>query len=173
LTVKLSRLGLLFIARREGLVLTAYQDGEHHSVGFGHNDPALKPGDTISVRRAFELLKGDVRKREPNVVKALDRDVKPHEFDALFSLYYQGGSDGLQAVAEHINAGNMLKAADEFLKWDTNAKGEHLRGLLKRRRAERDIFLNADYGELTPIPFWRGDPRKTERGEYIIQDDDL
>src|SRR6476659_2848064 len=105
--MSLSRNGLLQLAGFEALVLTAYKDGEHHSIGFGSNDPKLKPGDTITAKEAFTRLKADVAKREPIVNKALKVPVTQHQFDALFSLYYQGGSDGLKAVADLINAGEM------------------------------------------------------------------
>ena len=181
--MNLSRNGLLRLGKFEGLVLTAYQDGEHHSIGFGSNDPSLKSGDTITVKEAFDRLKSDVAKREPIVGKALTVWVPQHVYDAVFLLFYQGGTDALAAVAKHINAGHWWPphvedelskcAANEFLNQDTNAKGEHLAGLLKRRFAERRIFLFADYGDLGSVPFWRGNPRKTERQEYIVKEDDL
>lgn len=171
--MRTSRQGLLFIARREGLVLSAYQDGEHMSIGFGSNDPKLREGDQITVKDAFTRLKKDVERREGAVERALKRPVTQEQWDAVFSLYYQGGSDGLMAVANHINNNEMKLAAEEFLSWDTNAAGVHMPGLLKRRRLEQDIFLNGDYGDLNPIPYWVGDPRKTARDEYYVTEDDL
>jgi len=171
--MRTSRLGVLFIARREGLVLTAYQDGEHKSIGFGSNDPTLKEGDTITVKEAFQRLKADIEKREKSVEKALKVPLEQHEWDALFSLFYQGGSDGLKAVAGLINDGMKLQAAEEFLNWDTNAAGEHKEGLMKRRRLERDLFLNANYGDIDPIPYWEGNPRTTAMKQYRVTDEDL
>lgn len=171
--MQVSRNGLLFVACREALVLTAYQDGQHLSIGFGSNDPSLKEGDTISVREAFDRLRRDVDARARLVSGALRVEVEQHQFDALFSLFYQGGSDGYRAVLKLINDSKMDEAADEFLRWDTNAKGEHKTGLMRRRVMERRLFLNADYGDLTRIPFWRGNPRETLREEYVLKEGDL
>src|ERR1044072_7051385 len=121
--MRTSRQGLLFLARREGLVFTAYQDGEHMSIGFGSNDPKLREGDQITVNDAFDRLKKDVERREGAVERALRRPVSQQQWDAIFSLYYQGGSDGLKAVANHVNNNDMKLAAEEFLKGDTNAAG--------------------------------------------------
>lgn len=172
--MRTSRLGVLFIAQREALVLRAYRDGIHHSIGFGSNDPALKPGDEITVAEAFRRLKTDIATRELVVDRMLKVPVKQHEWDALVSLYYQGGSDGLRAVCKLLNAGKHQEAADEFLKWGTNAKGEPMAGLLRRREREREMFLRASYGDdLMTLPMWRGNPRTTPREEYHVQEEDL
>lgn len=171
---KVSRALKLFKARREALVLTAYSDGVHHSIGFGHNGPDVKPGSTISVKRAFELMQEDVAKREPVVRKALgNAPVEQHEFDALFDLYYQGGSDGLDAVVPHVIKGDHQEAMREILKWDVNAKGERMKGLLKRCALRVAIYGAAEYGNCNPIPYWRGDPRATAQDWYPVTLDDL
>ncbi len=168
-----SKNGIMFIARREGLVLTAYPDGDHMSIGFGHNNPKLSPGDTITAKRAFELLSEDIQKREPMVNKYLKVPVTQGQFDALFSLYYQGGTDGLEAVASYINKNDLQGAAKEFLMWDTNAKGKRIPGLLKRRGLEVAIFLAEEYGSVNPIPYWPGDPHKTKMQQYTLSEGDL
>ena len=57
---KLDRNGKLFIANREALVLGAYWDGKHMSIGMGSNDPTLKAGDTITISEAFERFEDDI-----------------------------------------------------------------------------------------------------------------
>ena len=42
-----------------------------------------------------------------------------------------------------LNAGNVFGAADQFLKW-VNGGGKKLPGLVKRRVAERALFMGAD-----------------------------
>jgi GH24 family phage-related lysozyme (muramidase) len=155
--------GVKFIAQREACVLVAYQDGEHMSIGFGHNDPKLRSGHQISVLGAIENLKKDIVLREPAVSKALgNAKVSDDQFSALVSLYYQGGSDGLKAVCAHVKNGNLRAASEEFLRWDKNAAGKRLAGLAKRRLMEKAIFDRCDYGDLTTIKVWHGDPRKTD-----------
>lgn len=67
-------------------------------------------------------------------------------FDALVSLAYNIGIRGLagSSVARHIKARNKQKAADAFLAWNkgrVNGKLTELRGLTRRRQAERELFL--------------------------------
>lgn len=172
--MKTSRLGLLFIAQREALVTVSYQDGQHFSIGFGSNDPALKHGDEITVAEAFRRLKTDVATRELVVDRLLKIPVRQHEWDALMSLYYQGGSDGLRAVVKLLNESKRQEAADEFLQWDKNAAGEHKPGLLRRRERERLMFMHGVYGDnLLTLPMWRGNPKTTPREEYHVQEEDL
>jgi GH24 family phage-related lysozyme (muramidase) len=168
-----SRKGLLFIAAREALVLQAYQDGAHLSIGFGSNDPALKPGDRITVKEAFKRLKKDVEARAEIVTKALTVPVLQHEFDAIFSAYYQSGTDALTDIAAAVNGGDKSAVAQAFLKHDTNAKGEPMPGLLKRRARELNLFLTGEYGDLDKIPYWKGDPKKTPMGTYKVRAGDL
>ena len=67
-------------------------------------------------------------------------------FDALVSLAYNIGTRGLASsgVARHIKARNKQKAGDAFLAWNkgrVNGKLTELRGLTRRRQAERQLFL--------------------------------
>lgn len=173
--MEVSRDGILFHARREGLALGAYQDGKHMSIGFGSNKPGLRQGDTITVPEAFKDLVQNIRDRERLLNVLLKVDVKQHQYDALSSLLYQAGRDDLEPVVKLVNAGKIEEAAKEFLEHDVNAKGEHLPGLLARRFREANLFYTGEYGDINPIPYWRGNPRaagvKQER--YHVTEKDL
>lgn len=175
--MRISRNGLLFIARREALVLSAYPDGPHMSVGFGHNSALLKPGDTITVKQAFDQLKLDMAEREADIAKALAPGVSltQQQFDALMSLHYQSGFRYLPAIMHFINQGHVDLAMHLWPECDHNKAGEKLEGLHKRRLLELAVFTAGDYGELSPIPFWRGDPRdkRIVRESYDVKEDDL
>jgi lysozyme len=172
--VQTSRLGLLFIARREGLVLVAYEDGKHYSIGFGHNGTDVQGEDKITPKQAFSLLRSDVARREHELDTLLAGcSVSQHERDALMSLLYNRGAKATRTITDLIAKGKKQEAADKFLDWGVNAKGEMLKGILKRREMERKIFLHADYGEVTPIPMWRANPRHSNPELYHVQDDDL
>jgi GH24 family phage-related lysozyme (muramidase) len=168
--MKTSRDGILFIAGREALVLVAYEDGENkdgtprYSIGFGDN--SAKKGDRITTAAAWEKLVKAVREREKIVNRHLTESVTQGQFDAIMSAYYQGGTRNLLPLAAAVNAGQAAQIPDILPSLDTNLKGEHKPGLRKRREAEAKIARDNDYGTLTPIPMWRGDPRKTARYEY-------
>jgi hypothetical protein len=62
---------------------------------------------------------------------------------------------------------------DLLVTCDASLGGTRMAGLRKRREMERTLYLEGKYGDLSTIPFWRGDPRKTKRQEYEVQDTDL
>lgn len=170
----LSTNGLRFIARREALVLVAYQDGPHKSIGFGSNDPSLKEGDRITAAEAFARLKQDVAPRARRVSNLLRKPVEQHQFDALVSLHYQSGNRYLPRIINLINEGNLHDAAMTFPSCDQNMAGERLPGLHKRRLLEQKLFMTGDYGiDLDEIPYWKGDPRKTKPETYHVQPGDF
>ncbi|MCJ2019590.1 lysozyme [Methylobacterium sp. E-065] len=168
-----SRNGVLFIACREALVLTAYPDGPHPSIGFGHNSAALKIGDKIEVADAFRLLRDDLAKWEDGVNRALKAPVSQHKFDALVSLHHQSGNRYMPAVAALCNAKEFDVAAALFPLCDRNLAGEQKDGLRKRRILESAVFSAGDYGALDPIPYWPGDPSTTARQQYHLQPGDI
>jgi len=63
--------------------------------------------------------------------------------DALVSFAFNVGLGNLQSstLRMKFNRGDYSGAADEFLKW-TKAGGKVLRGLERRREAERALFLS-------------------------------
>jgi lysozyme len=170
-TPRISPQGLAFIAKREGLVTVAYPDGRFYSAGFGHNGPDVKPDSTISVDGAFELLARDLADREAVVNRVVKTHLKQHQFDAVLSLYYNAGYGPLAKMAELVNKRWMTKAAERFPLYcrvradnpDTEAiEFVESAGLKKRRIAEQAMFQHGDYGDLSWVPFWDGDPFKTQ-----------
>src|SRR3982750_3643296 len=89
---RLDRNGKLFIAKREGIALGAYQDGRHMSIGMGSNDPNLSVGDTITIEEAMERFSRDITKRETDLSKRIEVKPTQEQFNAFFSAYYQAGT---------------------------------------------------------------------------------
>ena len=172
------------IARREGGVLISYEDGPawedgperglpRMSKGFGFQDRSVKAGDTITLKEAFVMLKEGVRLRAKHVSKLLKVPVTQAQFDALVSLYFQSGNRYLPKLVHLINEGNAAAAARIFPDCDRNLAGKRIPGLRKRRLIEQKLFLTGDYGELSPIPLWRGDPKTTKPEQYHVQPEDF
>jgi GH24 family phage-related lysozyme (muramidase) len=170
--MRTSLLGVLFIARREALVLVPYPDGTHVSVGFGRNNPQPVPR-RITPKQAVKWLVEDIRDREAVVNNSLTEIVKQNEFDALLSAYYQGGTRNLGPLALAINKGDKKGAIELFPTLDKNRAGERKPGLHKRRLMEQAIFERGDYGQLLPLPLWEGDPKKTKPVDYWLTWEDF
>lgn len=164
-----SVLGAKFLACREALVLAAYADGVEessgrvrYSIGFGSQTPEVLPDQTITVPEAFDRLRADIAAREEAVNRALSLPVSQGAFDALFSLYYQAGSAALRDVANSFNQNAEPIAALAFARWPFGQSRIPTPGHAKRRIAEMAMAMG-NYGDLSKLAFYPGNPRQTAR----------
>lgn len=137
------------IKKHEGLRLEAYMPtpNDRWTIGYGHTKTAHE-GMRITEARAEELLRYDVAWVEKVIEKEVKVPLNQNQYDALASLIFNIG--GIQfkrsSVLRHLNQKNYQAAADSFLMWTkqknkTTGKMDVLRGLVKRRNEERDLFL--------------------------------
>lgn len=138
--------GLDLIKRFEGLRLRAYQcPAGKWTIGYGHTGTEVQPNQRISVTVAGRLLQDDLRRFEEAVTKAVKVPLSANAFSALVSLAY---NIGIVAFADsmllrRLNAGDTVGAAEQFDRW-TNAGRRVLPKLVRRRRAEKALFLCPD-----------------------------
>ncbi|EFC9753286.1 lysozyme [Klebsiella quasipneumoniae] len=143
--------GVSLIKQFEGCRLTAYPDpgtgGAPWTIGYGWTHPVdgkpVKPGMTIDLDTADQLLKTGLVSYENDVLKLVRVKLTQGQFDALVSFAYNVGSRALSTstLLKKLNAGDIKGAADEFLRWN-KAGGKVMPGLTNRRKAERDVFLS-------------------------------
>ena len=71
--------------------------------------------------------------------------IRDSQFSALCSFIYNVGSGAFQRSTARmkLNRKDYLGCADEFLRWKF-AGGRPVAGLLRRRVAEKELFLNED-----------------------------
>ncbi|ARS54313.1 lysozyme [Kushneria konosiri] len=140
--MRTSQNGLDLIKASEGLELTAYRDSVGvPTIGYGHT-LNVKMGDVITASRAESLLQSDLRRFEAAVNRMVVVEINQNQFDALVSLCFNVGNAAIKSstLLRLLNAGDYLGAADQFPRW-VYAGGVKLNGLVKRRAAERDLFL--------------------------------
>ena len=133
--------GLKLVQNFEGLRLHSYDDGTGvWTVGYGHT-PA-KPGQVITQAQATKFLESDLASAEKAVSNSLKVIVNPNQFSAMVSLAFNIGNGAFEgsSVLRHVNAREWQQAADAFLKWIDAGYPEEA-GLLRRRQAERALFL--------------------------------
>lgn len=65
-----------------------------------------------------------------------------YQFDAMACLAYNIGAAAFanSTLVRLFNAGDIQLAADQFLRWD-KAGGKSVKGLRRRRAAERALYL--------------------------------
>lgn len=153
--MKTSEKGIALIKSFESCRLKAYPDpgtgGAPWTIGWGHTGPEVKQGLTWSQEQADKALLEDLRQFEQDVASLVKVKINQNQFDALVSFAFNVGPDidadtiaeglGDSTLLRRLNAGNYQGAADEFLKWN-RAGGKILRGLTRRRAAERELFLS-------------------------------
>jgi Phage-related lysozyme (muraminidase) len=144
--MKTSELGLNLIKHFEGLRLQAYQcSAGVWTVGYGHTS-GVHPGDIIDEVQAGIFLRNDIAASESTVMRFVTVALSQHQFDALVSFVFNLGSGNFatSTLLRKLNAGDYAVAAEEFPRW-VHAGGKPLMGLVRRREAERNLFM---YGYL-------------------------
>lgn len=139
--MKTSNRGLALIREFEGLRLTAYQDAVGvWTIGYG-TTRGVEKGQRITEAQAEELLREDVARFEPEVLRLVKVPLSQPQFDALVSFTYNLGSKNLgsSTLLRVLNAGDYKGAAGQFERWN-KAGGKVLAGLTRRRSAERKLF---------------------------------
>lgn len=137
--MQISERGLAFIRQWEGCELKAYLDGGGvATIGVGHTK-GVKLGQTISQAEADELLLEDI---EDHDIGPLIGSAKQNEFDAMTSLAFNIGLERFRnsTVLKRHELGNRIGAANAFLLWKFD-NGKIITGLLRRREAERKVYL--------------------------------
>lgn len=143
--LRISNEGLAFLRQWEGFRPTPYQCAAGQwTVGYGH---VLRDGenyDTVSLSEAEALLRKDVAEVEAALSEALKGiELSQWQWDALVSFTFNIGIGNFKksTLLKKLKQGDFKAAADEFLRW-TKAKGKTVRGLVRRRKAERKLFLS-------------------------------
>ena len=130
----------------EGCELTAYPDpatgGDPITIGYGCTGPNIKLGMTITQDEADSMFSDRLAKEfEPGVGLALRLPVTQGQFDACVCLAFNIGVGAFRSstLVRKFNAGDIGGASDQFPRWD-KAAGQSMKGLRRRRAAERALF---------------------------------
>lgn len=104
---------------------------------------ALYPNG-ITMDQAVAMLHGDLIDAGRDVLSVVVVPLNDNEFGSLTSFTFNLGIGNLcsSTLLKMLNAGNRSGAADQFSRW-VRAGGQILPGLVKRREAERALFLQA------------------------------
>lgn len=136
--------GLALIKEFEGTRLKAYPDpgtgGAPWTIGTGHTGPDVHPGLVITQAQSDALLRNDLVTAEM-FVDHVAPGCTDNQFAALVSFAFNCGRKNLGAstLLKRHNQRDYAAAKLEFGKW-THAAGRVLPGLVRRRKAEADLY---------------------------------
>ena len=144
----INKAGLDLIKSFEGFEAKAYVDPVGVlTIGYGTTATAgvgiaPKLGMQITEAQATEYLMAALNKFSGQIAPLIKGDVNANEWAAMQSLAYNIGPTAFErsSVLRKFNAGDKRGAADAFLLWN-KAGGKVLKGLVRRREAERALFL--------------------------------
>lgn len=147
--MKIGANGLDLIKGFEGLRLKAYRDSAGiPTIGYGHTKTA-RMGMKITGADAEELLRRDLATAEGAVNLRVEVPINQNQFDALVSFVFNlgGGAFRRSTLLRLLNAEDYAGAADQFPRWNkarVNGVLVALKGLTRRRAAERALFLEPE-----------------------------
>ncbi len=145
--MKTSPMGIALIKSAEGLRLKAYPDpgtgGLPWTIGYGSTSGVTR-NMVITEAQAEQMLAEDLMRFERIVERLVQVPLPQGQFDALVSFTYNVGEGNFakSTLLRKLNSGDAAGAAEQFSRW-VNAAGKVLPGLVKRRAAERAMFLGA------------------------------
>lgn len=145
-SMKISQVGVDLISSFEDTKLEAYDDGVGvWTIGIGTtiypNGVKVKKGDVCTLEQAKSYFANDLNRFESSVNNLVKVPLSQNQFDALVSLVYNIGSGnfGSSTLLKKLNVKDYQGAADQFLVWNKGG-GKVLKGLVRRREAERALF---------------------------------
>jgi lysozyme len=136
--------GIDIIKRFEGFSPTVYFcPAGYPTIGYGHvvlDHEDFSKG--VSKRQAETLLKKDAQIAERAVLRLISVPLTDGQFDALVSFTYNLGGGALQrSTLRHvINRGDHHDVPRQLMRW-VWAGGKKLNGLIRRRKAEVDLYM--------------------------------
>ena len=137
-----------FIAEFEGCRLNAYRDVRGvWTVGFGATGVGVNGNTKWTQAQADARFKKDIHVRVLQLEEMLaEAPTTDNQLIALLALGYNigmGALKGSTALRKHI-LGDKKGAADAFLMWVNAGKERNVPGLVRRRKAERALYLSED-----------------------------
>lgn len=136
--------GLALIKTFEGFSPVVYLDAAGlPTIGYGH---LIREGeefsDGITREWAEELLRKDIAIAQAAVLRLIHVPLRNGQYDALVSFTFNLGSGALQrsTLRRRVNGEDHAAVPHEFRRW-VWAGGRRLRGLMRRREAEIDRYL--------------------------------
>lgn len=116
------------------------------TIGWGHTD-GVRLGDIITVDEAEAFLKADLEEAGTDVSNYVEVSLNDNQFSALASFIFNIGSTAFSnsTMRRLLNQGDYQGAANQFPVWKhgtVNGQKVVLQGLVRRRAAERALFLS-------------------------------
>ena len=110
------------------------------TIGYGHTKGVYE-GMTITQEQAEQMLLDELKEYESYVDDLVTVPLNQNQFDALVVWVYNLGPTNFRksTLLKELNNGNYQAVPIEIKRWN-KAGGQVLEGLIKRRKAEANLF---------------------------------
>lgn len=142
----MNQAGIDLLKSFEGWSGVAYPDpatgGEPFTIGYGFTK-GVSPGDTMTLEEGEARLEEEVEHDYERPLRDLVMaPYNENQWAAMVVLSFNIGVGAFRtsSVLRNHNAGNKQAAADSFLLWNRGG-GKVMKGLVRRREAERALYL--------------------------------
>lgn len=174
--MKLNQATVDLVKQFEGLELASYLDPVGVlTIGYGYTNragygPGVKSGDVWTEDQAEQMLIEGLEKFGQRIIPMFKRKPTSNQYGAMLSLAYNIGTGEFSksTCLRRFNSGDFEGAA-EALTWFNKAGGRKLRGLVRRREAERALFLTDSGFDLDAGAAIQPDPERSLGGSTTIQ----
>lgn len=157
-SMKTSDAAIKFIKQYESYNRTCYKDGDRYSIGYGtlcDKDHTGGKTHTIEEIDASEALAEELPEIE-EAVNSMGLSLTQSQFDALVSFSYNNGTAWIYGNGIWKSAVTGKKTGNDFLYaiglWSNDSAGFSY-GLMKRRLAEANMYLNGIYDKNPPANY--------------------
>jgi lysozyme len=139
------------------------------TIGYGHTGNDFSRLDSVTIKRAEEILRGDLKWAEAAVNKWVEQPLNQWQFDALCSLIYNIGVDAFRksTLLRVLNAGRHDEVPAQFLRW-VYAGGKVMPGLVRRRQQEAEMWLSDFSGQRHPMPRQVDKPASEKKSIFTL-----
>lgn len=145
--MKINKNGFELIKEFEGLRLSSYLcSAGVPTIGYGHTKD-VEMGMEISEAEAEEYFRQDLAEFEETVNSEIVKvPLNEDQFSALVSFAFNAGKYAFEdsTLLKLLNNEDYQGAADQLLLW-VAGEDEGLLGRVRRRKAERALFLGMDW----------------------------
>ena len=133
----------------DGMIHAYHDSSGYPTIGVGHllskvvNESLVKY-PSMTVQAAHDLFDKDVIERAIQVDKLIKVAITDNQFGAILCLEFNIGIGNLtdSTLIKKLNAKDSKESiGEEFDKWDKSC-GVVSNGLIRRRKAEKDLFLS-------------------------------
>jgi hypothetical protein len=143
--MRVSQKGIDLIKKFEGIRLKSYNcPAGVLTIGYGHTGSDVYPNQQITEEEAERLLRRDTESAQQAISSFVSVKLNQNEYDALVSFVFNIGPTAFvnSTLLKLLNHGADRKiVAGEFGRWVKAGGDQPVQGLVRRRDAEKALFL--------------------------------